>query len=189
MTRLVPTAALVAALAAVLATGCSIARSTPSVHYYVIAVEPAPPTALPAPVRVGTFTADPAYGSARMAVRPSPYRIEYSTFHRWASPPRNLVAVTVRDYYAAVPDDGRRTYIDVDGQVRRLETVRDGTTYRAAIEVQLRAVRGGDVLVDRTYAEEEPLDGKGADAAAAATSRALARALARFTADVAAAAG
>lgn len=173
-------------LAAAVTSGCSIARSTPSIRYYVLALEPAAPAAMPGPVRVGTFTADPAYGSARMAVRPSPYRIGYSAYHRWASPPRNLVAVTVRDYFAQIPDDGR-TYIDVEGQIRRLETVRDGAAERAAVEVQLRAVRGGDVLVDRIYAEEEPLDGKGADAAAAATSRALGRALARFTTDVSAA--
>lgn len=178
------TRALTALLAAaVLATGCSIARSTPSIRHYVLALPPAPASAMPGPVRVGTFTADPAYGSARMAVRPSPYRIDYSTFHRWASPPRNLIAVTVRDYYAQIPDDGR-TYIDVEGRIQRLETVRDGQNEHAAIDLQLRAVRGGEVLVDGIYAEEEPLDGKGADAAAAATSRALARALERFTADV-----
>jgi ABC-type uncharacterized transport system auxiliary subunit len=174
-------AALVAA--AMLATGCSLARSTPSVRYYVLAVPAAPAAAMPGPVRVGTFTADPAYGSARMAVRPSPYRIDYSVYHRWASRPRNLIAVTVRDYYAQIPDDGR-TYIDVEGQVRRLETIRDGKAERAAVDVQLRAVRGGEVMVDRIYAEEEPIDGTGADAAAAATSRALGRALDRFTADV-----
>ncbi|MCW5891297.1 MAG: membrane integrity-associated transporter subunit PqiC [bacterium] len=181
MTRLL----VALALAAALVSGCSLARETPAVRYYVLALEPAAPTAMPGPVRVGTFTADPAYGSARMAVRPSPYRIDYSSYHRWAAPPRSLVAATVRDYYAHVPDDGR-TYLDVEGQVRRLETVRDGQGERAVIDVQLRAVRGGEVLVDRVYAEEEPLDGKGADAAAAATSRALGRALARFTADVAA---
>jgi ABC-type uncharacterized transport system auxiliary subunit len=175
------------ALATAFASGCSIARSTPPIRLYVLSVEPAAPTAMPGPVRVGTFSADPAYGSSRMAVRPSPYRIEYSAYHRWASLPRNLIAVTVRDYYAQIPDDGR-TYIDVEGQVRRLETIRDDAQSRAAIDIQLRAVRGGEVLVDRSYVEEEPLDGRGADAAAAATSRALGRALARFTADVSAAA-
>ena len=108
----------------VLLAACSLARRTPSRQL----------------LRAGTRAA----GARRACrswcrstrsppIRPTPaaawrsgtsaYRIEYSTYHRWASPPRSLVESTLRDWFAVASAGTSRPAVEVDGMVQRLEAV------------------------------------------------------------------
>lgn len=171
------TAAVVAGLAMVVA-GCTLVRSTPALRHWVLAVPPSGGAPLPAPVRVGTVTADPAYASSRLAIRTSPYAIDYRVYDRWASPPRSLLAAVLRD--ALEQDAGDGAPVVVEGEVRRIEGVVDDDAARGDVVLQLRAIRGGAVLVDETYAEVEPARSDDPEDLAAALSRALGRTIARF---------
>lgn len=175
-----------AGVAAALAGGCSLARTTPTLRHWVLAApRPAGP-ALPAPVRIGTVTADQAYASSRLAVRTSPYGIEYRVYDRWAAPPRMLVANALRD--ALAQDAGSGAPVEVDAEVRRLEGVSvEPQGARGDLVLALRATQGGAVLLERTYEESEPAASDDAEAVAAALSRALGRVVARFREDLRAA--
>jgi ABC-type uncharacterized transport system auxiliary subunit len=170
---------------AVMLAGCSLARRIPEMRYFALAVPTERAPAIAAPVHVGIVTADQAYASARMAHRTSPYELEYEAFERWAAPPRALVQAALRD---TLEQEGVGPLVEVTGEVRRFESVdADPDHVHVALVLALRATRGGAVLVDRTYAEQEPASSDEPEAMAASLSRALGRVLARFRGDVAAA--
>ena len=177
---------LVACAALVLA-GC--ARRTPELRYYTLAVPGAPARALDAPVRVGPFSADPPYTTARLAYRTSPYRLDYYVYHRWAADPRQVVASAVRDYLEQPTRDPRGEPFEVQGHVRRLEEVDEADGRSGAVALDLRVERGGRLVLERSYAATEPAEGRGPEATTAALSRALGRILDRLTADLAGATG
>ncbi len=167
----------------VVVAGCSLARTTPSTSWYLLAV-PGAPIVMPAPVRVGPFVAEQAYGSSRFAYRTSPYELDYYQYHRWASPPRALVAGAVRD---ALVSSGDGTPIEVDGVVRRLEALESGKDASGSISLALRATRGGEVVVENVYEETVPATSRRPKDVAEALSVGLRRVLERFRDDVAAA--
>jgi ABC-type uncharacterized transport system auxiliary subunit len=173
--------ALAALAGMLLAAGC-VRRTTPTIHYYRLVVTP-PATDLAADVRVAGFSAEPPYSTARMAFRPSTYRLGYHTFHRWAANPQALVTTAARDYFNGEPDDDAET-IYLTGRIHRLEAVPDDDPPQATLALTLVARRGGRQLVQRTYDEAEPLDGTDQEAVAAALSRALDRVFAQFRADL-----
>lgn len=173
MTRMLP-ALLVLALAS---GGCGLFRRTPQTHYYVLALPGAPPGRLPAPVRVRTFTIDPAFASERLAYQTAAARLDRYTFHRWAADPRSVVATAVRDYLErAAPADGGAPF-EVQGHVRRLLEVDRDDAVVAELALDLEVRRGTAVVLQRTFAETEPAAGRGPEAVAAALGRALARVL------------
>lgn len=166
----------------VVVAGCSLARTPPSMSWYLLNV-PGEPIMMPVPVRVGAFTAEQAYASSRLAYRTSPYELDYYLYHRWAAPPRALVGQAVRDALVSPPGDA--TPIDVDGVVRRLEAVEDGQNATGALTLALRATRGATVVVENVYEEQVPATTRRPKDVAEALSTALRRVLERFRDDVA----
>jgi len=170
------------------AGACALTRRTPHIRYYVLTV-PGTPPALAAPVRVGTFTADQAYATPRLAYRTSPYSIDYYIYHRWAADPRQLVASATRDYLErGAGRDGGPPFV-IEGNVRRLEEVDEANGRQGAIALDVRVERDGQVVLDRSYVEVEPADGKNPEAVTAALSRALGRILNQVAGDLAASDG
>jgi ABC-type uncharacterized transport system auxiliary subunit len=164
--------------------GCSLARRTPEMRYYTLAVPGMPPAPPPAPLHVGAFTADAPYAGARLAYRTSPYRMEYYVYHRWAADPPAIVAGAARDYLERVPPAAEAAPLRLTGRIRRLEEVdraggRDGAL---ALDVEVR--RGTEVVLTRGYADTEPAENENPEASVAALSRALGRILDRVVADL-----
>jgi hypothetical protein len=166
-----------------LLAGCSLARTPPSMSWYLITV-PGEPIMMPAPVRVGPFSAEQAYASSRLAYRTSPYELDYYLYHRWATQPRALIGQAVRDALASPPDG---TPIEIEGVLRRLEAVEEGEQATAALTLALRASRGTDVVVENVYDEQVPAASRRPKDVAEGLSLALRRVLERFRDDVAAA--
>jgi uncharacterized lipoprotein YmbA len=179
-----PTLVTVALLVGgIVATGC-VRRTTPAIQYYRLAVTP-PATHLATNVRVGGFSADPPYSTARMAYRPSPYRLGYHTFHRWAANPQALVTTAAREYFASDPEDDEPT-LYLTGRIQRLEAEPEHDPPQATLALTLVARQGARRLLHREYVVAEPLDGEGQEAVAAALSRALDQVFGRFRDEVAA---
>lgn len=165
--------------------GCSLGRTPPQMSWYLLMV-PGEPIMMPAPVRVGPFTAEQAYASSRLAYRTSPYELDYYLYHRWAAQPRALIAQAVRDALVS-PPGGAPTPLEIEGAVRRLEAVEDGPNATGALTLALRATRGADVVVEHVYEEQVPASSRRPKDVAEALSAALRRVLERFRDDVAAA--
>jgi ABC-type uncharacterized transport system auxiliary subunit len=173
------------ACATLVAAGCSLARRTPEPRYYTLAVPGAPVAHLPAPVRVGVFTRDQPYATARLAYRTSPYRLNYYTYHRWAADPALVVAAAVRDYLErAGGADGAPPFV-IEGHLRRLEEVDAAGSRQGALTLDVRVMRDGQVVLERSYTETEPADAETTEAVAAALSRALGRVLDRVAGELA----
>jgi len=176
--------AIACALAASVA-GCALVRKMPEVRYYTLALPAASAARLPVPIQVGVFTADQPYTTERIAFRTSPYRLDYYTYHRWAADPRNLLRDAIRDYLEAAAAGGSDAPLEVEGHIRQLEEIDAPDAWRAAITLDLKAARGGAVVLERTYGETEQAESRNPEAVAAALSRALRRILERFLSDLA----
>jgi hypothetical protein len=171
-------------LSLVVVAACSLARTPPSMSWYLLTV-PGEPIVMPVPVRVGSFSAEQAYASSRLAYRTSPYQLDYYLYHRWAAQPRALMAQAVRE--ALVSPPGSETPLDVEGVVRRLEAVEDGANASGGLTLALRASRGSDVVIENVYEEQAPAASRKPKDVAEALRAALRRVLERFRDDVAAA--
>lgn len=163
---------------------CAFARRPPAMRYYTLAVPGAPQGNLPAPIVVGAFTADDAYGTARLAYRTSPYRLDYYVYHRWAADPRRVLETAVRDYLERARSGTDGAPLDLTGHVRRLEELDTGKGCTAVLELEVRIERAGRVLLARPYADSEPAEACRPEAVVAALSRALGRILDRGIADL-----
>lgn len=174
------------ALAALTAGACGFVRRTPEIRYYVLEVPGSPPVRLDAPVRLGAFSADPPYASARIAYRTSPYRLDYYTYHRWAADPRQMVAAAARDYLErAASRDGGPPYV-IEGNVRRLEEVDEAHGRVGAIALEVRVRQDERVVLEGAYAETEPAQSRSREDVAAALSRGLGRILDQIAGELAA---
>jgi len=176
--------ALTMLLGAAALSACSLASQTPEMRYYTLAVTAAPSAPLPAPLRVGAFSVDEPYASARLAYRTSPYLLEYYTYHRWAAEPRLMVPIATRDYVERAAVTGTGAPLDLTGHVRRVEEVDGASGWSAALALDLRIARGGAAVLERSYAETEPAASRSPEAVVAALSRALHRILDRALADI-----
>jgi ABC-type uncharacterized transport system auxiliary subunit len=177
-------APIIVVLALALA-GCALARATPNVRYYTLAITAAPPTQVAAPIRVGTITSDQPYATERMAFRSSPYQLDYYTYHRWAADPRNLVRTVARDYFERASGTAAGVPFELEGNIRRLEEVDDPSGWRGALALDVRLARGGKIVLERAYSESEPAEARRPEAVAAALSRALQRILDQVLAEAA----
>lgn len=173
------------AVAALASAGC-LARRTPAIRYYTLSVpRPATPT-IDATMTISTVAAEPGYTETRLAWRPSPYRVDYTSFHRWIAAPATMIASVLEEHFAraSTGNPARRVY--VTGTVRRIEAVDDETGRAAVLSLSLAADLEGRPLLERTWDEREPVaDGEDAEAVAAALSIALTRVLDDFTAALA----
>lgn len=129
-----------------LLAGCGLLRPAPAVRYYVLTLPPPPePAANAAPsLVVQTFSAHAPYDQHRLVYRPSPYQLDFYTYHRWASSPAEQVTDWTRRYlrssglFAKVfpTSDGQADYV-LGGAVRRIEE-RDGEqTWEAALGLEV----------------------------------------------------
>jgi hypothetical protein len=171
-----------------LLAGCALARRTPEMQYYTLAVPGAPAVRLAAPIRVGEFTADEPYRTTRLAYRTSPYRLDYYVYHRWAGDPRSVLATAARDYLEQA-EAGDGAPLEMRGHIRRLEEVDGPSGRQGALALEVTVESGGHRLLEHAYAETEPADAARPEATVAALSRALGRILERVVSDLGAAAG
>jgi len=171
-------------IAAAALNACSLASRTPEMRYYTLAVTGTPSAPLSAPLRLGTFTVDEPYGSARLAYRTSPYRLEYYTYHRWAAEPRLMVAIAIRDYVERAAVTGTGAPLELTGHLRRMEEVDGAIGWSGDLAIDLRITRAGAAVLERSYAETEPAESRDPEAVVAALSRALRRILERALADI-----
>lgn len=181
-----PAAAVCLVVATLAVTGC-VARRTPSIRYYRVSVPPPAAATIGATIVVSSIGAEPGYAETRMAWRPSPYRIEYTAFHRWVAAPSLMLSSVLEEHLtqAATGTPSRRVF--VTGTVRRIEAVRTDDGRDAVLGLTLAAELDGHRLVERTWDEREPVaDSDDPEAVAAAISAALTRILAEFTAALAA---
>jgi ABC-type uncharacterized transport system auxiliary subunit len=168
--------------------GCALARTTPNVRYYTLAITTPPSTSVGAPIRVGTINSDQPYATERIAFRTSPYQLDYYTYHRWAADPRNLIRTVARDYFERAGGASGVPF-ELDGNIRRLEEVDEPSGRRGALALDVRLARGGRVVLERAYSESEPAESPRPEAVAAALSRALQRILDQVLAEAARADG
>jgi ABC-type uncharacterized transport system auxiliary subunit len=159
---------------ALAAGACSIARKTPDMRHYVLALA-GPPPSVPAPLQVGSFTADSPYAGIRLALRTSPYEIEYYTYHRWAADPRAVLAAALRDWFETATVTGGPPPLELSGRIRALEGVETADGRGARIALDIVVERAGRVLLDRSYDETERAEKRSPGAVVAALSRALER--------------
>lgn len=153
------------------------ARETQRTRYYTLTIPGEPKGGLPGPLRLGQFSVDPAYSSARLAYRTSPYRLDYYVFHRWAADPRHLVAIAMRDYLERFKTDRDGPPIDLAAHLRVIEEDEQESQRRGAIALDVKATRGGKVVLERLYAESEPAASGRPEAVAEAISKSLGRIL------------
>jgi hypothetical protein len=145
-------------------------------RYYTLAVPGAPSVRLPGPLEVGPFGSDPPYATARLAYRTSPWRLDYYVYHRWAGDPRTLVANAVRDYLGPAAATSGPPLV-VTGHLRRLEERELDGRREAAVALDLTVRQDARVRLSGSWAETEPIEDRGPEAAVAALSRALGRLL------------
>jgi len=169
-------------------TGC-LARSTPAIHYYTVSLPTPPERTIDATVSAGALTAEPGYTESRMAWRPSPYRVDYTTFHRWVAPPARMLTSVLDDHLGRASTGNPARRVVVTGNVRRIEAVRTSDEHAAVLTLTLTAELDGTRVLTRTWDEREPLDsGDSPEDVAAALSVALERIVTDLTSAVAAAA-
>ena len=178
-------ALLVLALAT---TGC-LARRTPAIQYYTVSLPPPAARTIDAAVTVDPLTAEPGYTESRMAWRPSPYRVDYATFHRWVASPARMLTSVLDDHLGRAATGSPARRLVVSGNVRRIEAVRTGDENAAVLTLTLIAELDGARVFARTWDEREPLTaGDAPEDVAAALSVALERIVADLTTAVSAAA-
>ena len=186
-TRRAVSAALLV-LASLSAAACTLLRPPPVVRYYTLAPPGTPPAGLDAPIRVGAFSADEPYVTARLAYRTSPYRLDYYAYHRWAADPRVLLATAARDYLEHAAASSGMPF-ELSGHIRRLEEVDGQDGWEAALALDIRVRRDGKLLLERSYAETERAARRNPEAVAAALSAALGRILDQVVTELAASGG
>src|SRR2546426_509436 len=95
--RLALNAVLLAAGLAIFA-GCSSSSPKPELHRYLLAVN-SPNIRIPATtvVQLHEVTGSAPFRDSAIAYQTSPYRLDSYSFHRWVSPPTEMVAQTLND--------------------------------------------------------------------------------------------
>ena len=166
---------------ALLLNACSFAsRGLPDNRYYTLTVPGKPTGRLAGRVKLGAFSIDEAYKTARMAYRSSPYRLDYYSYHRWAADPRSLLAAASRDYLEQAESEGPP--IEVRAHIRKIEELDDSGGWQGVLAVDLE-LRGQGIVVEKSYAESEPARERSPEAVAEAISRALGKILDQAVAD------
>lgn len=184
--------------------GCAVVGEVPQDVFYRLDL-PAPPAAarpvLPGVLEIARFSGDGLTTERALiyvsgAEDGSPAIRQYR-YHYWAETPTRLLADALTAFARAAnlaetvvgPDLRLRPDYTLTGRIMRLEQVL-GPAPKAVVELQLGlkriAPRADDLLLLRTYREEEPLPGAGAPEAVAGIRAALADIFRRFAADVAA---
>jgi ABC-type uncharacterized transport system auxiliary subunit len=170
----------------------------PEVHDYRLAYEPPPAETepLPAVLRINPFRIAEVYDRDTIVYRDGNYEIGQYFYHRWtANPARMVTDLLTRDFsssgiYSAVtrtPSALSGDY-ELGGEIEELEErIVDGCIAHLRLRTILtrtKPVSSEPVLLQRTYAADEPCNGQGAQSFVAAMSKALASVSAELQRDV-----
>ena len=175
----------IAAVAVVLAVGCSSPQ--PIRHYEpeVVAQQVQSVTQPPSDVilAVEDFSAGTAYDEQRIVYRADQYKFDYYHFHRWAAPTGQLVSDTLREVYRQTGAfktvvGGYATQADVvlSGRVISLEEVDQSKKRwfgRVVVNIRLRDAKTGELLWNDTMRVKQSMTDQSPDGLAAAISKAL----------------
>lgn len=175
--------------------GCGAARP---MQYYAIDVPApartaAPGEPWPAVLLVGHFTAPHLYREDKLVYRSGSNELRTYEYHRWAEPPSEILenvllgGLRASGRYRAVQSQRSNTRGDyiVRGRLEDFEeVVGPPQVARLRLEVELYDVKTGIVVWTQTYAENEPVNGKGVDAIVQALNRNVERALGQITAGI-----
>ncbi len=184
--------AVLSAVFAALACG----RTLPETHHYDLSEPPARATGSDVGVlTIEELTAEAAYDDDRIIYRTSPVRLDYYEYHRWSSPPAELVSDYLRRAYSGsggfclvVGDHLPQTSVILGGRLIAFEEVDVTKTRwvgRVELELYLTDARTRDVLWRRRITEQQPLDSRDPEGLARALSKAMARIVARTAPELA----
>lgn len=174
-----------------LLAGCAALRSPPDVRTYRLAYpppEPAGTAPLPVTLRVIPFGIAAAYDQQAFIYRSGPYDTGFDYYNRWIANPASMISdLIARDLAAshavqavlqapsALPAD-----YELNGQVETLEERDDGGACTAHLRLRVILVRVPPraprrVVMQDSFAADEPCPGGSAEAYAEAMSRAVQR--------------
>ena len=190
--------ALVAAVIVSMACGGSL---PPTRYYQLAAPRPATPAAElagDAVIAIETLRVDSPYDDERIVYRTSPYRVDYYDYHRWGSPPGELIA----DYLErALEQTGRFRAVTRDttagaaaivtGRLIALEEVdvsRQRWVGRVVVELHVTDAATGKMVWSEQLEETQPMTPRSPEGLARAISVAMGRIAGRIAPEVAAAA-
>lgn len=164
------------------------ASRPPQTSYYVLDLPEATGNgAGRAILAVEPFTAHATYDEERIAYRTSPNQLDYYHYHRWASPPGQLVSEFLRLAYDGTPwfravltDATPETSVILRGRVIQFEEI-DVSPSKwmggVRVELLLEDARSGEIVWRRIAEREVPLPER--------SPRGLARALSDAVASIA----
>jgi ABC-type uncharacterized transport system auxiliary subunit len=175
-------------------------KPTPISYYTLEYQAPDPRNLPPLPVTLKFYRLEtaPPYRTDRMVYRGSAFKWGKYDYHRWQIEPGRLATYfLVRDFRntslfkAALPPESIVSSSHfLSGTVDEFYQEEDRETWKAvlAVSITLAAERGrdttGEVLIQKSYREEEPLERKNPTALAGAMSRAMERISERMVRDV-----
>lgn len=166
--------------------GCGGA-APPRTHYYELVSPAVSRQASPGPaLAVERFEVSGAYDDDRIVYRTSDVELQYYNYHRWGTPPGEMVADYLRRAYRAsgrfrevTSEVGRETDVVLSGRVGAIEEIdRSAENWVGHIELQLwvRDAQSGTLLWSRDISLEQPMQQRSPAGLARALGRALGRA-------------
>ncbi len=185
----------------ILAVFAACGGSQPQTRYYRLAApqleERAPQPADPA-ITIEPLAVDDAYADERIVYRTSPYKLDYYYYHRWASPPEQLVTDFLQRGYEAsgqfsrVVRDARGDDTAIlRGRLVAFEEIDENNhdwVGRVELVLQLEDAQTGVVLWSQRFNERQALPEQDPEGLAAALSSAMARIVERSAPEIAKAA-
>jgi ABC-type uncharacterized transport system auxiliary subunit len=181
-----------------------VAGPAPRDHFYHLEATPPeaarPAFALHGTVEVARPSADALTRERAILYRPDTDSAEVTrhAYHHWTDSPTLLVQQQLATYLrragaapsVVTPDMRVASDFLVGGRLVRLEHARSASPPRVVIELELTVMRedGHELLLQRSYREEEAVSGEGMDAVVRAFQSALTTIFERFVADAAGAA-
>ncbi len=190
---------LLAFLSSLVLGGCSLTHPKQEVEYYALALlghspDPSPPARLTTSLVVRPFTAQPPYHRDRMVSRSSPYTFDFYHYHRWVTPPADMLTTLTRQslqqsglFTTVYPTPDAQADLRLSGIVRQCEEVDQAQTWQAVlrIEVWLSRWREPAPFWFQSYTATRPAAKRNPAAVAAAMSQNVQDVLERLTHDLA----
>jgi ABC-type uncharacterized transport system auxiliary subunit len=177
-----------------------VRQPAPVIGYYTL--EYLPPKSLPKgsgyALKIERFRNAPPYGTNRMHYREGPFQLQPYVYHKWLSPPGDMVAfLLLRDFQASscfdaaiAPEDGYTPTHRMLGSVDEFFEQDDEERWLAVLSVTITlldettAQLGGRLVFQRRYQSTKASKRKHPQALADAMSQALADVSEQIIADV-----
>ena len=131
----------------------AISCSTPRTHYYMLEfphIQPVAAQAAPRSVAVQRFQAEQVFTDDRVAYREGVNEVNHYEYHRWASPPEDLVTNyfvhRLKDSGAygeiSAYKDGRPADFILRGRIHHFEEVDRGKEVSVSVDLELELLNG-----------------------------------------------